>query len=247
MVAFLEVAGTIALFCFILYTVVLSYLAWVQTKSVYRLIQRRFYRRSLQHSLASRQILAKMTMWAGIVVALLIVKSGGLIQILAFLALIATILRSSIPPVVLVSSASKVSTATCVLREVTSVTWPMRTIHFLRDDTMSVDRMRTVDDYYWEEAYGSFADFVPVVVIDCANVTTHLLGEARYMLNPIRRWKVIFVCNDLGNCPLLEYSKLVEVTDSTLTVVHLKDLRNTLINRLSFWSEIHNNYERVSK
>jgi len=247
MVAFLEVAGTIALYCFITYTVVLSFLSWVQTKRVYRLIQRRFYRRSLQHSLASRRSLARIAMWFVIIVVALIVKSGNLIKILSCLALVATIIRSSIPPIALVSSSSKVTTAAYILREVASVTWPMRTIHFLRDDTERTDRMRTVDDYYWEEAYGSFADFVPVVVIDCANVTFHLLSEAKYMLNPIRRWKAIFICDESGDCPLLQSIGLVEMADPTLTVIYLSDLRNTVINRLSSWPEIHNQSGQVRK
>jgi hypothetical protein len=121
----------------------------------------------------------------------------------------------------------------------------MRTIHFLRDDTGTSERIRTVDDYYWEEAYSSFADFVPVVVIDCANVTPHLLNEAKYMLNPIRRWKAIFVCNESGDCPLLQSFELVNLADSTLTVVHTKDLGNTVVNRLSSWLEIHNQRQQA--
>jgi hypothetical protein len=170
----------------------------------------------------------------------MIVKSYTVLQVFACSALFVDILRSSIPPVVLVSSASNAPAATKLLRVVAAITWPMRTIHFLLDDMGSAERMRTVDNNYWEEAYGSFADFVPVVVVDCSNVTFHLINEARYMLNPIRRWKAIFVCDESGDCPLLQNIGLVNLADPTLTIVHLRDLGDTVVNRLKSWLESQN-------
>jgi hypothetical protein len=180
----------------------------------------------------------KLFLWIIAIVAAVLAKSGNLVQILVCLALFIDILHSSIPPVALVSSASDAPSSRCLLREVAAIAWPMRTIHFLRDDKGSAERMRTVDAYYWEEAYGSFADIVPVVVIDCSTVTPHLRNEARYMLNPIRCWKAIFVSNESGNCPLLQSVGLVDLADPTITIVIPSDLRDAVMHRLNSWIEI---------